>query len=344
MNVDDKIYNYNRKVEFIDFYVGQGETDSAKKSRADAALSVFRHIGPIEKRYDKDFCEFSLDSQEMDDVYLLWFNKLCAGSQRRLVAVMKSYVLWCYENQFISAREYKSHGIMIKRASLKKNVFETCSEITVKQIEAIQKKNKYESDFIFEDEESFMNYVQNLFYSGRYTMTATVVVLLYYQFSFDSIRNLLKTDVNKESHSVKTVVINNDYAFSVIWNSVISTGYETIVNLGDKQISRMVEYVDSPYLVRSIVKGDMVQDQISVHYAHKLISIEKEASAFLPDDSSYKDIYIRSSVIQKLKSFHQMRKDQLYYGTDYVIKHVESYGSGITYTDYCIMASKAKKI
>lgn len=38
-----------------------------------------------------------------------------------------------------------------------------------------------------------------------------------------------------------------------------------------------------------------------------------------------------------------MRKDQLSYGTDYVIKHVESYGSGITYTDYCIMASKAKK-
>ena len=43
MNVDDKIYNYNRKVEFIDFYVGQGETDSAKKSRADAALSVFTY-------------------------------------------------------------------------------------------------------------------------------------------------------------------------------------------------------------------------------------------------------------------------------------------------------------
>ena len=33
MNVDDKIYNRDRKAEFIDFYVGQGETDKTQKSR-----------------------------------------------------------------------------------------------------------------------------------------------------------------------------------------------------------------------------------------------------------------------------------------------------------------------
>lgn len=344
MNVDDKIYNRDRKAEFINFYVGQGETGKTQKSRENTVLSVFRHTGPIEKRYNKDFCEFSLGSPEMDDVYLLWFNSLCSGTQRRLAAVMKSYVLWCYENQYINARTYKNHGVMVNRTSPKKNAFGTKSEITAKQVEAIQKNDKYESDFIFEDEESFMNYVQNLFYGGRYAMTATVVILLYYQFDFDSIRDLLKTDVNKEDHSVKTVIIDNDFAFRTIWNSVISTGYEAIVNLGDKQTTRIVEYVDSPYLVRNVVRRNMVQDQISVHYAHKLISFEKEASMLLPNNSPYKDIYIRSSVIRKLKSFHQMRLDQLTYGSDYVISHMKSYGSEMTYADYCMMASKAKKI
>ena len=60
---------------------------------------------------------------------------------------------------------------MVNRTSPKKNAFGTKSEITAKQVEVIQKNDKYESDFIFEDEESFMNYVQNLFYSGRYAMT-----------------------------------------------------------------------------------------------------------------------------------------------------------------------------
>ena len=50
MNVDDKIYNRDRKAEFIDFYVSQGETDKTQKSRENTVLSVFRHTGPIEKR------------------------------------------------------------------------------------------------------------------------------------------------------------------------------------------------------------------------------------------------------------------------------------------------------
>lgn len=45
MNVDDKIYNCDRKAEFIDFYVSQGETDKGTKIKRKYGIVCLQTYG-----------------------------------------------------------------------------------------------------------------------------------------------------------------------------------------------------------------------------------------------------------------------------------------------------------
>ena len=345
----DKFYNKDRKLLFVEEYSKQGKTEQAIKTRANNCYSVFGNVCSIENKYNKDLCEFLYGGPETDDLYLTWFNNISCGRATIYTTMIRAYVKWCYENNYINAKTYSEHGLIFecrKRPNNEKNV---TNAIKIKQMK-LAENNEVSTEFIFENEEAFLKYIQELFRDEKYVMTAAVAVLLYYQFDFNTIRDILKTDVDEERHTVLNTPIENEDAFKIIYKAKVATEYTTFVDYVTRSASgftRVETYMDCPYLLRTTSRGiKNPTGKISASYACRFVSFEKEAMKTLPADSLYKGILIRSNTISKLKTFHRIREDEMKFGLKYVEEAIKDnrYNSTMTYYNYCLMASKMKSI
>lgn len=350
MEFGDKFYNEDRKKSFIDEYSKHGRTENSKGTRIKDCNTVFNNTAIIEKRYDKDFSDFLNGSTEIDDLYLIWLNNITAGRVKIYAAILNAYLRWCYENNYITAKGYTSHAFYAIYNEPKENKQHLESHLTLKRMEVAKsaKDNAFSKDFIFKDQNSFIKYISVLFSGDRFVMPAAMAVLLYYQFGFETVRNILKSDVDVVNHTVSGIDIDNPCAFKMILNAMNATEYISIVeSKNNVAFERITEYVNSPYLLRPISRGPKYSNgQVSVNYPYKMNSFEDEAMKVLDPNSPYHGITIRAVTILRLKEFHTMKKDEEQYGYMYVKKKIDSneYNSTLTYHDYCVLSSKARSI
>lgn len=350
------MYNTDRKEPFIEYYVdyrraNQDVSDETRKNRRVRASGVFNRLGPIEKNYDKDFCEFLDGSPEMDDVYLRWLNQVTDSFRNVVVPVMKSYVAWCYENGYIDARTYKEHGITNLKNEKSKDLKRS---ITSKQLNLIEREiEKNYGDFVFADEESFIEYVEVVLSVDKYLMIAVAMILCYYQFEAEEMRNLLKTDVNPIDHTVKGVHITSDKAFDIILRSTKMSAYLTKSEIKANVFYRSEYFQDSVYLLRSSTRGNKKEQEdprVGATFMQNITVAQKNAAKALPVNSPYKHITITPKNIKKLKIFHEIKKDEETHGTDYMIHQMydgvyrPAFYKDRGYRQYCLMIKKVKNI
>ena len=353
MDTNDNLYNADRKLSFIDHYSKFGKTESANAYRRKFCLNIFGRLAPVEKRHNKDFCEFARKDSgmdEFDELYIGWLNTLSTQRAANITSILRAYIKWCYENNYISFREYVAHEFASTYGRVPRRT-DSPAPIIARQLQAAKKGEARQSkDFVFENEGAFINYVRALFKDDRYIMIATLVILLYYQFDFETARGILKSEVDIKNRKVRDTVIDNSDAFSIICDAANATEYKTFVEYNsDVSFERIETYVDSPYLLRNAARGASDPDpdgKISPYFMSKLVRREKEAAECLPKDSPYNGILIKSYTISKLKVLFEIKKDEDEYGQAYVKNKLEAgeYDTPWDYRSYRLMCARMKPI
>lgn len=353
--MDSMMYNHDRKAAFIEFYINGGRDEGAAKYRRRDAVTALNKVSIVETKYNKDFCEFKSGSSEINDLCVLWLNNLADSRRVRMTSILRAYLKWCYQNDYIDAEQYYSHDMTntMYRKSSKNDVW---SSMLIKQMEIASENetNSLDADFIFEDKESFIEYVSTVFGHERYTMPAALMILLYYQFESTAITKILKSEVDEDRHTVKDVYIDDEVAFNIICRAKAIESYNTTFERKNKIYYRIEYYVDSPYLLRNTSRGRRKEQesdqQVPYSFVKKIMGVERKANEELPEDSPYKNVIIKGATISKLKLFHEMRADEKKYGLEFVKENITDgkYGNytvpQTVYREYCLMASKARKI
>lgn len=353
--MDSMMYNHDRKAAFMEFYINGGRDKSAAKYRQRDAATALNKVAIVETKYNKDFCDFKSGSAEMSDLCLLWLNNLADPRRVRMTSILRAYLKWCYQNDYINAEQYYGHDMTgtVSRSSNKSDVW---SSMLVKQMEVASENetNSLDSDFIFENKEEFVKYVSTVLGHEKYTMPAALMILLYYQFESAIVTKILKSEVNTKDHTVRNIYIDNEVAFDIIHRAKIIDSYSTTFERNNKNYERIEYYADSPYLLRNTSRGrkkeQETDQQVPYSFVKKIMEVERNANKELPEDSPYKNVIIKGATISKLKLFHEMRADEKKYGLEFVKENITDgkYGNytvpQTVYREYCLMASKARKI
>lgn len=353
--MDSTMYNYDRKAAFMEFYINGGRNKDAARYRQRDAVTALNKVAIVEAKYKKDFCEFKSGSTEMNDLCVLWLNNLADTRRVRMTSILRAYLKWCYQNDYINAEQYYGHD-MTSTVSRSSNKTDVWSSMLIKQMEVASENetNSLDSDFIFEDKESFIEYVSTVLGHEKYTMPAALMVLLYYQFESTAITKILKSEVDTAEHTVQNVYIDDEVAFGIIYRAKIIDSYSTTFERNNKNYDRIEYYADSPYLLRNTSRGrkkeQETDQQVPYSFVKKVMEVERKANKELPENSPYKNVIIKGATISKLKLFHEMRVDEKKYGLEFVKENIidGKYGNytvpQTVYREYCLMASKARKI
>ena len=199
-----------------------------------------------------------------------------------------------------------------------------------------------------------MKYVSTVLSHEKYTMPAALMILLYYQFESTAVTKILKSEVDTTGHTVQSVYIDDEKAFSIIYRAKILDSYNTTFERNNKNYERIEYYADSPYLLRNTSRGRKKEQEteqpVPYSFVKKVMEVERKANKELPENSPYKNVIIKGATISKLKLFHEMRVDEKKYGLEFVKENIidGKYGNytvpQTVYREYCLMASKARKI
>ncbi len=293
--------------------------ESSENRRENSARNVFLSTLKYETQLDKDLSYFTRDELEWT---LAEFVENCSyATIRNKYSVIKFYFIWCYNKGYID----------LSQMNMARDFFEQdkCNSeygsLIEKKIKRVSKANtKINSFFVFKDENEFADYVLAVFGTGGSITYGVMAILLYYGFSKEEIANILKTDVDEQSHSVKDVIIRNERLFSFLVSYKESDGFVCdVVRVRNGKIESFVSrctYVDSPYLVRKHIRKQREnQLQIFISDFEHLVEIENKAIQNLPDTFEYKDIKMSANDILRLGAFHQAFEDEKENGEEWLI-------------------------
>ena len=161
--MDSTMYNYDRKAASMEFYINGGRNEDAARYRQRDAVTALNKVAIVETKYNKDFCEFKSGSTEMNDLCVLWLNNLADTRRVRMTSILRASLKWCYQNDYINAEQYYGHD-MTSTVSRSSNKTDVWSSMLIKQMEVASENetNSLDSDFIFEDKDSFIEYVSTV--------------------------------------------------------------------------------------------------------------------------------------------------------------------------------------
>ena len=354
-----EFYNEKQKWEFINSYATEKDeagnplvdssgcyvykTNAFKRSR-----SIFNKLGRVESVYNKDFSDIQseTDKKMIDDIYLICFSNITATAGRSALCILKAYLLWCRDNDYITTKQYNENPFrrtisddyeQIRSGQIKTTT--TRSERIKKTIETINNANDIDSDYIFKTEDEFFSYINELFSPDAFIMEAAVCCLLYYGYTYEEIVNVKRYEVDDEAHLVGDTEIENDAAFNLILRAKYATVFHTT---GDYK-RKACRYCEGRYLIRSHMKRseDRPLGLASISIFSRYV---ERAAGELPIGHKYKDIRVRSATIRKLKMFYSALKDGEQYGTNYAVTKLKNkeYGT-LDYGTYLVMLAKINK-
>ena len=361
--MENKFYNAEQKQAFIISYATKKDENGNPlvdpKNSSDyiythdhyiKSRAIFNKIGEIETRYNKDFCDIVLgtDQKMIDDIYLKCFVGKVEYTNRISTSVLRKYLAWCYDNGYISLNNYRKHPFYKTITSdvhrCPKNHFKSTEINGVRgknTVNAVKNADFRNIDYVFKREDNFFEYIRELFFGEAFVMQAACCCLLYYGFENEKILNIKRDEVIEKNHSVCQRIIDNPVAFELILRAKYASFFVT--KKEGKDVKRC--YSDTSYLLRSAnkSKGDA---PVSAPFFHRVYAKEDEAAKLLPDDSKYKEIRVKLNTIKKLRTFHRIVKDAEQYGEDYVITNIKNgeYGNDIDYTTYLTMLARSDEL
>ena len=326
-------YNEDRKKEFLYDYAGEKDEKGnlildesgnfVIKNQADytRCRAVLRRIAVFEFRYGKDFCELQngVDKDFLNSIYSELFSNLSEYTSKVYHIILRKYVMWCHDKNYISSVQCYDHPFYISRITgwKTRTSDDFRSMRTKKQIECLQEniEESQNENYIFKSENEFFEYVEELFGSTEYIMDAAICCLLYYGFEMKDIRTIKRTDVNDRTHTVCGVKIENTDAFKLIKKAKHASSYVALCDT--LTVNRC--YVDGPYLIRSH-RIESVDNPISMTYMWKLLDREEKAAKRDRVSLKYRGIRIKPVLISKLRVFYKAVSDKEEYGLDYVLE------------------------
>lgn len=356
---DVLFYNDDQKLSFISDYANNVDVNrpirrKRKKPLADKPISarrdsrarkILQDTFEQENLLQKDLSLFTKD--ELDVVLVKLSRNVNYKETERKYNVIKSYFVWCYNKGYIDEVQMKVgfyHHVVFFRND--QNYADNVSEEIKPALDS-------QEEFIFATEDEFVDYILTVMGQGKYYTYGIILILVYYGFSQNEIVKLLKTDVVKETQTVKNIFIKNKRAFNYIY------GYRNIdvcvVEYSGRwgTTSRSFYYVETKYLVRVLQDSadfDDADRQFTASYIRKATDKMRKAVDELPPTSPYKNIYYSIRNTQRLSLFHEALQDESKYGIGYVKKELDQKGYSrnegdrrttlLTKCDYAIMKAK----
>ena len=356
---NDLFYNNDQKLAFISDYDNNIDvdrpirrkrtkplTDKPISTRRDnRAKKILQDTVEQETLLQKDLSLFTKD--ELDIVLVKLSRNVNYKETVRKYNIIKSYFVWCYNKGYIDEEQMKVgfyHHVVFFRND--QNYADNVSE-------EIKPALNSQEEFIFATEDEFVDYILTVMKQERYYTYGVILILVYYGFSQNEIVELLKTDVVKETQTVKNIFINNKRAFDYIYEYKNIDGCVVEYSGRWGAASRRFYYAETKYLVR-VLQDDAnfndVDRQFTASYIRKATDKMRKAVDELPPTSPYKNIYYSIRNTQRLSLFHKALQDESKYGSGYVKDKLERKGYSctegnrrsalLTKCDYAIMKAK----
>ena len=348
----EQFYNEAQKQQFISYVEKtkdelcmRNQCTQARKDREIADVrNLFLLFAPTEQKYNRDFSQFG--RTEMDELYNELLVNFKSSTLVRNTCLCRKYLSWCEKEGYITQFEYKNHPLKVKYNGNNNDGVLYRSTQFSDRYKAVAKKIDEEGgidtdNYVFETEGRLIHYLDTVLHEERYLMTKVCLFLMYYGFPSQEIISIRKDEINEVSRTVRGVEITTDIAFMAILDAKYVQQYET-------QIGRVVNYVDSEYLIRTADLGKQSNNEgmVSVTFVKRSKSRLDAALSELSNTSVYKNIKILPSKLSAQHYFHIVRKDELEYGEDYVMEHLKygAYNFKLSIADYKMMRLVAKDI
>lgn len=306
------MYHEDRKNCFIAYYVDKKPNS---KYRYDSVSSVMKSLEKFEVKYNKDFCEFNED--ESMDYVANFLNTRSSSTSYKYIAICKEYLRWCLNLGFVKELN-QNYLFSVKRSSGVEN--ELLHESVDSEIENSDK------DFLFTSEQEFVEYIKTIFGKEKYIMDAAILVLMYYGFDYNQIKELRIKDV--DGRHVNGVAIENNDMLSIIMSVTHNHYFE--YERKDGKICNCC-YAENEYLIRPMLQsGNSISIYNKDEISERRIKLafnksQDDASHDLPITSIYKNVRVSAKMVAKLRFFFNVLRDVSKHDIEYVKSNYSRY-------------------
>lgn len=330
-------YNPEIKNRFI-----EAEFSDKPKSSVVNVTGVLHSVAVYEYQLDKDVAEFS-----DEELIKYIINDFClnrsASSRNTALSRLRRYIKW-YNTVIVgddsleypdSLRDARTNNKNRSDIETRKEHYREMWSERYKLAEDIEDDSSAQK-MLFRTEDALFQYLQFVLREERHLMYKAVAYLAYYGFDSEDIRSIEKSEVDREKHTVRERVIENDLAFSVLLEAI------------DAVEATNWKYIDSPYLIRRPNKGKPPTDDLRVpkSFIRAFGRVQRQAIEEC-GVKKYQGYVVKILMLQKYRLFFKAFADETIYG-EAVVEHkimnhgYDEYGVKLQVLEYGLWKRNAK--